>query len=227
MTANEPKVVWHEHTVDRAGREELMGHRGCVVWFTGLSGSGKSTVANAVDAELTQQGIHTFLLDGDNIRHGLCAGPNLLKEHHSPEFAERFGLGFGALDREENIRRIGAVAQLMVSAGLVTLTAFVSPYRRDRQLVREWVEQHGQTGDFVEVFVDAPLDVCESRDPKGLYKLARSGKIANFTGISDPYEAPEAPEIHLAAASETPEQLAKTVIQALVQRGVLPDSASG
>ncbi|MCA9160451.1 MAG: adenylyl-sulfate kinase, partial [Planctomycetales bacterium] len=132
----DPKVVWHQQSVDRASRQRLLGQRGCVVWFTGLSGSGKSTVANAVDALLHQRGAATYLLDGDNIRHGLCAGPNLLVERHEPAFAERFGLGFGPLDREENIRRIGAVAQLFVAAGLITLTAFVSPYRRDRALVR-------------------------------------------------------------------------------------------
>lgn len=219
-----PKVVWHEHAVSRADRERTMGHRGCVVWFTGLSGSGKSTIANAVDSLLHQRGVHTCLLDGDNIRHGLCAGPNLLKERHAAEFAERFGLGFGALDREENIRRIGAVAQLMVAAGLVTLTAFVSPYRRDRQRVREWVEEHGQVGDFLEVFVDTPLEICESRDPKGLYQLARAGKIPNFTGISDPYEAPDSPELHLPAGNEPPETLAEKVVAALVHRGIISEN---
>ncbi len=219
---SDPNVVWHDHAVDRTSRERLMGHRGCVVWFTGLSGSGKSTVANQVDTLLHQRGVHTFLLDGDNIRHGLCAGPNLLSERHDAAFAERFGLGFGPADREENIRRIGAVAQLLVSAGLVTLTAFVSPYRRDRQRVREWLESHGHTGDFIEVFVDAPLEVCEARDPKGLYKLARAGKIPNFTGISDPYEAPESPELHLSAAEQTPLELAETVVHELSRRGLIP-----
>jgi adenylylsulfate kinase len=221
MTGNDPKVVWHQHAVDRASREVLMGHRGCVVWFTGLSGSGKSTVANAVDSLLFQRRVHTFLLDGDNIRHGLCAGPNLLREEHGAEFAARFGLGFEQLDREENIRRIGTVAQLLVSAGIVALTAFVSPYRADRQRVRKWVEEHGRVGDFIEVFVDAPLAVCESRDPKGLYKLARAGKIPNFTGISDPYEAPEAPELHLHAADQSPDQLAQQVVDELQRRQIL------
>ncbi len=182
MSQTDPHVVWHEHAVDRESRERRMGHRGCVVWFTGLSGSGKSTVANAVDQLLFQRGVHTFLLDGDNIRHGLCAGPNLLSDEHGKDFADRFGLGFGPLDREENIRRIGAVAQLLVSAGLITLTAFVSPYRLDRDRVRKWVERNGRVGDFIEVFVDTPLEVCESRDPKGLYKLARAGKIPNLQG---------------------------------------------
>lgn len=225
MTQSDPHVVWHAHSVDRASRQERMGHRGCVVWFTGLSGSGKSTVANAVDMLLYQRGVHTFLLDGDNIRHGLCAGPNLLSEEHGADFAQRFGLGFGPLDREENIRRIGAVAQLLVSAGLVTLTAFVSPYRLDRDRVRKWVEKHGQTGDFIEVFVDAPLEVCESRDPKGLYKLAREGKIPNFTGISDPYEPPVAPELHLDAGKQTPAQLAELVVAELIRRRVVPEAS--
>lgn len=221
MSDENPRVVWHEQAVDRARREALKGHRGCVVWFTGLSGSGKSTVANAVDVLLSERRVHTYLLDGDNIRHGLCAGPNLLTERHDADFAQRFGLGFGPLDREENIRRIGAVAQLLVSAGLVTLTAFVSPYRQDRQRVRDWVVEHGREGDFVEVFVDTPLEVCESRDPKGLYKLAREGKIQNFTGISDPYEAPETPEIHLAGGAHEPDVLARQVVERLVERNVL------
>jgi adenylylsulfate kinase len=221
MSAENPKVVWHAHAVERAEREQLNGHRGCVVWFTGLSGSGKSTVANAVDAMLVARGAHTFLLDGDNIRHGLCAGPNLLEARHDQEFAQRFGLGFGPLDREENIRRIGAVSQLFVSAGLITLTAFVSPYRQDRQRVREWVEQHGQAGDFVEVYVDAPLEVCEARDPKGLYKLARQGKIPNFTGISDPYEAPQSPDLHLQAGDRPAHELAAEVVEYLRCSGVI------
>lgn len=221
-TNEEPKVVWHEHAVERSQRQKLMGHRGAVVWFTGLSGSGKSTVANAVDTLLVQRGVHSFLLDGDNIRHGLCAGANLLQERHTAEFAERFGLGFGPLDREENIRRIGAVAQLLVSAGLVTLTAFVSPYQRDRDRVREWVETHGSPGDFIEVFVDTPLEICESRDPKGLYKLARQGKITNFTGIDDPYEPPESPDIHLRAGEQPPSELAQVVVDQLVARDIIP-----
>ncbi len=195
------------------------------MWFTGLSGSGKSTVANAVDQLLHSQGVHTFLLDGDNIRHGLCAGANLLEQEHGKDFAERFGLGFDPLSREENIRRIGTVAELMVSAGIVVLTAFVSPYRRDRQRVRDWMEQHGSDGDFVEVFVDTPLEICESRDPKGLYKLARQGKIANFTGISDPYEAPENAEIVLAGGTKSPQELAQEVVAKLVEREIIANSA--
>ncbi len=220
--AEQPHVVWHSHAVDRAAREALMGHRGCVVWFTGLSGSGKSTIANAVDVLLHRRGVHTYLLDGDNIRHGLCAGPDRLRAEHGEDFASRFGLGFGPIDREENIRRIGAVAQLMASAGLVVLTAFVSPYRRDRQRVRSWVAEHGRSEDFVEVFVDTPLELCERRDPKGLYKLARAGKIAHFTGIDDPYEPPETPEIVLDGASAAPEALAQRVVRWLESQQIIP-----
>ena len=216
---SDPKVVWHEQAIDRSSREKLNGHSGCVVWFTGLSGSGKSTVANAVDVLLHQRGVHSYLLDGDNVRHGLCAGGNILQQRHSLELAERFGLGFGPLDREENIRRIGAVAQLLVSAGLLTLTAFVSPYRRDRKLVRDWVSEHGTAGDFIEVYIDTPLEICEQRDPKGLYKLAREGKIPNFTGISDPYEAPENPELHLDGQLSVHE-LATKVVDYLEENGI-------
>lgn len=221
MSSSDPQVVWHQHSVDRASRERLAGHRGCVVWFTGLSGSGKSTIANLVDRLLYERRVHTYLLDGDNIRHGLCAGANLLEPTHGADFANRFGLGFGSLDREENIRRIGAVAQLFVAASVIALTAFVSPYRRDRQRVRQWVESHGSPGDFVEVFVDTPLEICEARDPKGLYKQARQGKIANFTGISDPYEAPENPEIHLHSGSRPALELAQQVVDQLISRGVI------
>jgi adenylylsulfate kinase len=225
----ESDIVWHEQTVSRADREARLGQRGVVVWFTGLSGCGKSTVANELDRKLTDLGRATTLLDGDNIRHGLCAPPMKLSEEHGQEFADRFGLGFGEIDREENIRRIGSVAQLMASAGLITLTAFVSPYRRDRDRVRKIV--NGAAGlegsadnnrqDFVEVFVDTPLEICEARDPKGLYKKARAGEIKNFTGISDPYESPESPEIHLRGGDDrTPVEQAEEVLQELKKRGI-------
>ena len=210
-------IVWHDHTVSRADRERRLGQRGVVVWFTGLSGCGKSTIANELDRQLNDLGCATMLLDGDNIRHGLCAPPAKLAEEHEPEFAARFGLGFGEIDREENIRRIGSVASLMASAGLITLTAFVSPYRRDRDRVRRIVEQAGQKGDFLEVFVDTPLEVCESRDPKGLYKMARAGQLKGFTGIDDPYEPPEAPELHLDSGGRPPQELAEEVL-AYLQR---------
>lgn len=216
-----PQITWHDHVVSRQDREKKKGHRGCVVWFTGLSGSGKSTIANAVDSLLAARGCHTFLLDGDNVRHGLCAGPGLLSESHSTSFAQRFGLGFGPEDREENIRRVGCVAELFASAGLIVLTAFVSPYRVDRDRVRKWIMRNGQKDDFLEIFVDTPLEVCESRDPKGLYKQARAGKIPNFTGISDPYEAPLSPELRLIGSDGTPEELAQKVVEDLTRRQIL------
>ena len=215
-------ITWHEHSVSRAERERLNGHRGCVVWFTGLSGCGKSTVSNLVDHKLHQLGAHGFVLDGDNVRHGLNASPALLAERHGAAFAERFGLGFSAQDREENIRRIGAVARLFADAGLITLTAFVSPYRRDRDAIRATLAP----GDFIEVFVDAPLEVCEARDPKGLYKQARAGKIKGFTGIDDPYEPPDQPELHLAAGSQPAEVLADEVLAYLRTAGILPAATS-
>ncbi|MGE0758384.1 MAG: adenylyl-sulfate kinase [Pirellulaceae bacterium] len=214
-------VTWHEHLVSRDDRERLNGHRGCVVWFTGLSGCGKSTIANLVDRQLHDAGVHSFLLDGDNVRHGLNASVQMLSANHSAALAQRFGLGFSAEDREENIRRIGAVAALFAQAGLVTLTAFVSPYRRDRALVRRLVETSGRAGDFIEVFVNTPLEVCEQRDPKGLYKKARAGELKNFTGIDDPYEAPQHAELVLDTVQTDPSVLSRQVIDVLRSRGVL------
>ncbi|KFK92200.1 adenylylsulfate kinase [Serratia sp. Ag1] len=173
---DDENVVWHPHAVTRAEREVRNGHQGVVLWFTGLSGSGKSTVAGALEQALHQLGISTYLLDGDNVRHGLCRD-----------------LGFSDDDRRENIRRVGESAKLMVDAGLVVLTAFISPHRAERQMVREMLEP----GRFVEVFVDTPLAICEARDPKGLYKKARAGELRNFTGIDSVYEAPVQPEVHL------------------------------
>ncbi|MEQ8209554.1 MAG: adenylyl-sulfate kinase [Lacipirellulaceae bacterium] len=225
MSKEDPIVVWHQSSVTREQREQLNGHRGCVVWFTGLSGSGKSTVANAVDRLLHERGVRTYVLDGDNVRHGLNATPAMLAEQFDEAFGERFGLGFGQQDREENIRRVGAVARLMADAGLVTLTAFVSPYRKDRDSVRTTVNAGEATGDeFIEVFVDTPIEICESRDPKGLYKKARAGEIKNFTGIDAPYEAPLNAEITLPGGDGTPEELASQVVEALVARGKLSAS---
>ena len=219
--ADDPvKVTWHEHAVTRQIRERTNGHRGCVVWFTGLSGSGKSTVANEAERRLQQRGIHTYLLDGDNLRHGLNASHERLADR-GEAYSQRFGLGFAAADRAENIRRVGAVAELFATAGLVTLTAFVSPYRADRDRVRRLVEASGRVGDFVEVFVDAPLEVCEARDPKGLYQQARAGKIQGFTGIDDPYEAPLDAELVLRSAESPPDRLAEEVIDYLQTHGLL------
>jgi len=209
------EVHWHEHAVSREERESLNGHKGCVVWFTGLSACGKSTVANLVDHKLHSMGVRSFVLDGDNIRHGLNATPDMLRQGHGDEFGKRFGLGFSAQDREENIRRIGAVAKLFCDAGIVAITAFISPYRVDRDRVRALVAD----GDFIEVFVDAPLEVCEKRDPKGLYRKARAGEIKGFTGIDDPYEPPETPELVLDAGTKSPEALAEEVIAHLRSAG--------
>ena len=208
-------VYWHEHYVSREEREQLNGNKGCVLWFTGLSACGKSTVANLVDHKLHSIGVHSVVLDGDNVRHGLNAGPGMLKERHDEEFAKRFGLGFSAQDREENIRRIGAVAKLFCDAGIITSTAFISPYRGDRDAVRASMED----GDFIEIFVDAPLEVCEARDPKGLYKKARAGEIKGFTGIDDPYEAPEKAELVLNAEKKDAGTLSDEVIAYLKSLG--------
>jgi adenylylsulfate kinase len=217
QSPHDPIVVWHNQAVVRADRERQNGHRGCVVWFTGLSGCGKSTVANVVDRKLFERGVRTYLLDGDNVRHGLNATPQMLAERYGEEFGQRFGLGFGQQDREENIRRVGAVAQLMCDAGLVTLTAFVSPYRTDRDAVRATLAP----GDFIEVFVDAPLEVCEARDPKGLYQKARAGEIKNFTGIDAPYEPPVEPQLVLKSAEFSPEALAEEMLRYLTEAGKL------
>jgi adenylylsulfate kinase len=215
--SNDTHVTWHDHQVTRSEREALNGHKGCVIWFTGLSASGKSTVANVLDHKLHGLGIHSAVLDGDNVRHSLNAGPGMLVDTHGETFAKRFGLGFSAIDREENIRRIGAVAQIFCQAGLVALTAFISPYRADRDRIRRKLE----AGEFIEVFVDAPIEVCEARDPKGLYKKARAGEIKGFTGIDDPYEPPESPELVLDAAKKSAETLADEVIAYLRQREIL------
>ncbi|AMQ06303.1 adenylyl-sulfate kinase [Sporosarcina sp. FSL K6-1540] len=167
-------IVWHESEVTKKNRQELKGHKSAILWFTGLSGSGKSTVSVALETELHAKGIHTYRLDGDNVRHGLNKN-----------------LGFSPNDRTENIRRIGEVSKLMVDAGLFTLTAFISPYQEDRDQVREIVK----SDEFIEIYVKASLETCEERDPKGLYKKARLGEIKGFTGIDAPYEEPVNPEI--------------------------------
>ena len=217
MANDKTQVVWHAHSVSREDREKLNGHAGCVVWFTGLSGSGKSTIANLVDKLLHEAGLHSFVLDGDNVRHGLNASPEILTPY-GEAFARRFGLTFSPEDRTENIRRIGAVADLFASAGLITLTAFVSPYRADRAAVRARVNA-SRPGSFIEIFVDASLEVCEARDPKGLYKKARAGEVANFTGVIDAYEPPENAELQLDAAAHAPQALAEQVLAHLRRLG--------
>ncbi|MBL0513905.1 adenylyl-sulfate kinase [Aeromonas media] len=193
-------IVWHAHAVDKQSRAEQKGQKPLVIWFTGLSGAGKSTLAGALEQALATEGKHTYLLDGDNVRHGLCGD-----------------LGFDDAARQENIRRVGEVAKLMVDAGLIVLTAFISPFRAERELVRNLVGE----GEFVEVFVDAPLAVCEERDPKGLYKKARAGEIRNFTGIDSAYEAPENPEIHLLNAGKPVAVLVDELLTALRLRGLI------
>jgi adenylylsulfate kinase len=193
-------VTWHEHRVAGEARQELNGHRGAVLWFTGLSGSGKSTVANTVDHLLHERGLHTFVLDGDNVRMGLNKN-----------------LGFSPEDRTENIRRIGEVSKLFADTATIVSTAFISPYKADRDLVRALLPD----GDFVEILVDASLATCEKRDPKGLYKKARAGEIKGFTGIDAPYEAPENPEITLDSDSHSIDDLANQVVAWLEEKGFL------
>jgi len=204
---NDTNVTWHEQSVSRDMRQQKNGHKGCVIWFTGLSGSHK----------LYHAGYQSVVLDGDNVRHGLNAGSGMLKDTHGEEFSKRFGLGFSAIDREENIRRIGAVAQIFSQTGIIALTAFISPYRSDRDKVRNNLNK----GEFIEVFVDAPIEVCEQRDPKGLYKKARAGEIKGFTGIDDPYEEPVSPELVLSAAEKTPDILADEIIIYLKYKGII------
>ncbi|MDR2169034.1 MAG: adenylyl-sulfate kinase [Planctomycetaceae bacterium] len=211
------EVHWHEHVVTRDKREALNGNKGSVIWFTGLSASGKSTIANLVDFKLYQLGKRSFVLDGDNVRHGLNASYNILSAEHSEEFSRRFGLGFSASDREENIRRVGAVAGLFAEAGLIAITAFISPYRVDRDRVRKSLSA---SCDFVEIFVDTPIEICEQRDPKGLYKKARAGELKGFTGIDDPYEPPIKPEIILDGKKNI-QELADEVINYLVKNQII------
>ena len=198
--SNSKNIVWHDHHVLKEQRAKIKKQKPCILWFTGLSGSGKSTVANAVELKLKELGKHTYLLDGDNIRMGLNKG-----------------LGFSDGDRVENIRRIGEVSKLFVDAGLIVLTAFISPFQQERDNVRDLVEE----GEFIEIFIDTPLKVCEGRDPKGLYKKARDGKIPNFTGISSPYEAPSKAEIHIKNDKISIDECVEKVIEYLKSRGYL------
>jgi adenylylsulfate kinase len=193
-------IVWHQGAITREDRQQLNGHRGCTVWLTGLSGSGKSTIAVELEKRLLERGVRTYILDGDNVRHGLNKN-----------------LGFSPEDRTENIRRIGEVAKLFSDAGLVALTAFISPYRADRDQVRAIM----QPGDFIEVFVDCPVEVCEQRDVKGLYKKARAGEIKEFTGISAPYEAPSKPEMVLETSGQSVEKSALQILAYLERQGIV------
>jgi adenylylsulfate kinase len=193
-------IIWHSHPVDQESRAEQKSQRPLVIWFTGLSASGKSTIAGALEQILTRQDYHTYLLDGDNVRHGLCRD-----------------LGFSDGDRQENIRRVGEVAKLMADAGLITLAAFISPFRADRRIVREIMPD----GQFVEVFVDASLTVCQDRDPKGLYAKAARGEIKQFTGIDSPYEEPEKPEVHIRAGEVSVAEAVNQLLAYLHQIGAL------
>ena len=205
---SEVQVHWHEHAVTRPEREKLNGHAGCVVWFTGLSACGKSTVANLVDHKLWSAGVHSFVLDGDNIRHGLNAAPGMLKQRHGEEFAKRFGLGFSAQDREENIRRIGAVAKLFAEAGVIAITAFISPYRVDRDRVRATLAGRRLRRDFCRR-ADRSL---RSPRPQGVVQESPGRRAEGLYGIDDPYEAPLKPELVLDAGKKTAEVLADEVI---------------
>ncbi|HHJ39022.1 MAG: adenylyl-sulfate kinase [Methylothermaceae bacteria B42] len=187
-------IRWHHATVTRQDREKLNGHRSFILWFTGLSGAGKSTLAHRVEELLFLRGCRTFVFDGDNVRHGLCSD-----------------LGFGPEDRHENIRRIGEMSKLFIDAGVIALTAFISPFRSDRDMVRSLVEE----GDFIEIFCDTPLEVCEQRDVKGLYQKARRGEIKDFTGISSPYEAPENPEIIVKTGTDPLDECARQILDYL------------
>ena len=200
MTTNNNNVVWHHATVTRSRREQLNGHKGAILWFTGLSGAGKSTIAHAVEEQLHQSVCRTFVFDGDNVRHGLCGD-----------------LGFSQKDRSENIRRIGEMVKLFLEAGIIVLTAFISPVGKDRERVRSLAP----AGDFIEIYCRCPLDVCESRDVKGLYQRARSGEVKEFTGISSPYEAPEKPELVLDTNVCSLDECVSKVMALLSQRGII------
>ncbi|NOU51171.1 adenylyl-sulfate kinase [Pseudoalteromonas sp. JBTF-M23] len=193
-------IVWHNYAVDKAHRSEQKRHKPCVLWFTGYSGSGKSTVAGALESALHQQGVHTYLLDGDNVRHGLCKD-----------------LGFSDEDRVENIRRVGELSKLMADAGLVVLTAFISPFQAERDMVRSLLDD----GEFIEVFLDTPLDVCEQRDPKGLYKKARAGEIKHFTGIDSDYQAPVNPEVTLDTSKNSLSDSVEQLVAYLKTRNII------
>lgn len=200
MTQKSSNVVWHNATVTRSDRENLHRHKSAVLWFTGLSGSGKSTLSHAVEDRLHKMGVSTFVLDGDNVRHGLCSD-----------------LGFSDADRVENIRRVGEIAKLFSEAGVITLTAFISPFKKDRKLARKLMPH----GDFLEIYCQCPLEVCEQRDVKGLYKKARAGEIPCFTGINSPYETPERPELIVDTDKLSLEQCVDAVVKMMAERNII------
>jgi len=200
MEQKSSNTVWHQAVISRADRERQREHRSVILWFTGLSGSGKSTLSHAVEEQLYKKGCSTFVLDGDNVRHGLCGD-----------------LGFSDADRVENIRRVGEVAKLMLEAGVITLTAFISPFKADRDTARKLMPE----GDFLEIYCCCPLEVCEQRDVKGMYKKARAGQIPLFTGIGSAYEAPEKPELIVNTDQLSLEESVQAVIALLKQRGII------
>jgi adenylylsulfate kinase len=210
MSVTSANITWHEGAVGHEEREQLLNQKGVTVWMTGLSASGKSTIACILEQMLLHQKKHAYRLDGDNIRFGLNKDPKTLTEKsgYSEEAAKRFGVGFSADDRMENIRRIGEVAKLFTDAGVIAITSFISPYKRDRDAVRA----NMKPGEFIEVYVKVSLNTAEQRDPKGLYKKARAGQIKGFTGIDDPYEAPEEPEILIDTEALSPEDAAKKIL---------------
>lgn len=199
-------IVWHNQQITKNKRETLLNQKPCILWFTGLSGSGKSTIANAVEQELFTRGIKTYLLDGDNVRHGLNKD-----------------LGFSEMDRIENIRRIGEVSKLFVDSGLIVLTAFISPFKSDRQIAKSLVNYD----EFIEVFVNTSLEVCESRDPKGLYEKARNGDMKNFTGIDSPYENPEEPKIEIKTDELSIQKCCDKIIDYLLKYGYISGNENG
>jgi adenylylsulfate kinase len=200
VVVNNPNVIWHKPVVTRQLREQRNGHRAATLWFTGLSGAGKSTLSHALEQRLFEMGCNTFVFDGDNVRHGLCKD-----------------LGFSESDRTENIRRIGEVAKLANAAGIIAITAFISPFRQDREQVRASMPE----GDFIEVYVKCPLEECEQRDVKGLYKKARAGQISDFTGISSPYEAPLHPEVVIDTSQQGIVEAVEQLVVFCRERGII------